>query len=77
MYSIFCLVLTNVVMTAATPTALNSAALGFNVVVPWVLSSRILLNLRQWERYRESRVNVQGVNLTEWRTMFHLTTDHS
>lgn len=68
------MVLTNVVITAATPTSLYSAALGFNVAVPWVLSSRILLNLRAWEKYRECQVNVEGVDLTDWRTMFHLTT---
>ena len=64
----------NIVMTVATPTAVYDACYDFNVVIPCVLSSRILLNLREWEKYREDRIDVQDMNLSEWPTMFHLTT---
>ena len=60
-------------MNIFTPTALYQVAYGFNVVLPCILSSRILLNLREWEKYRESRVDVQDLHLSEWPTMFHLT----
>ena len=70
---IFLIVLTNTVITAAAPTALYQACYTFNVVLPCVLSSRILLNLREWEKYREDRVDVQDVHLSEWPTMFRLT----
>lgn len=73
---IFLVALTNVVMTIFTPTALYQVGYGFNVVLPCILSSRILLNLREWEKYREDRVDVQDVNLSEWPTMFHLTENH-
>lgn len=76
-FFIFCTVVINLVMTVCAPTSLYSVAYGFNVVVPCVLSSHILLNLRAWEKWREDQVDVQGVNLTEWPTMFHLTTESS
>ena len=67
------IVITNIVMSVWTPTALYQVGYGFNVVLPCILSSRILLNLRAWEKYREDRVDVQDVNLSEWPTMFRLT----
>ncbi|EKM48972.1 uncharacterized protein PHACADRAFT_265938 [Phanerochaete carnosa HHB-10118-sp] len=73
---IFMVVLTNVAMTIFAPTALYPVGYGFGVVLPCILSSRILLNLREWEKYREDRVDVQDVNLSEWPTMFHLTDHH-
>lgn len=63
-------------MTIFAPTALYLVGYSFNVVLPCILSSRILLNLREWEKYREDRVDVQDVNLSEWPTMFHLTDHH-
>ena len=71
------MVLTNVVMTVATPTALYQACYGYQITLPCILSSRILLNLREWEKYREDQVDVQDLNLSEWPTMFHLTSDRS
>lgn len=71
--SILFTVIANMAMTIWAPTALYQVGYGFNVVLPCVLSSRILLNLRQFEKYRESQVDVQGVDLSEWPTMFHLT----
>ena len=71
------MVLINLVLTLSAPASLYSVAYGFNFALPCVLSSHILLNLRAWEKYREDQVDVQGVNLTEWPTMFHLTTDQS
>ncbi|EKM54283.1 uncharacterized protein PHACADRAFT_123217 [Phanerochaete carnosa HHB-10118-sp] len=70
---IFVLVLMNMAMTIFAPTALYQVGYGFSDVLPCILSSRILLNLRGWEKYKEARANLQDVRLSEWPTMFHLT----
>lgn len=60
-------------MNAFTPVALYQVALGFNSVLPSMLSSRILVNLRAWEKCREDRVNADGVELEHWETMLRVT----
>lgn len=60
-------------MLTFTPTALYQVGLQYNVVLPSILCSRILLHLRAREKGREDRVDVQGVLLDDWQTMFHIT----
>lgn len=60
----------NTFTVALTPYALYQVGFGFNVALPSVLASRMLINLRAWERCRVDRVDVNGVALEQWDTMF-------
>lgn len=71
--SLFCVNMVNTFAAALMPYALYQAGFGFNVALPSVLASRMLINLRAWERWREQRVDVNELPLEQWETMFHIT----
>ena len=59
-------------MVVLTPYALYQVGFGYAVALPSILSSRILLNLREVEKQRADRVDVHGLALEQWETMFHI-----
>ena len=71
--SLLCLVLLNVLMVVLTPYALYQIGFGYAVALPSILSSHILLDLRESEKHRVERVDVDGLALDQWETMFHIT----
>ena len=58
-------------MATLTPYALYQIGFGFNVALPSILASRMLIDLRAWERCREDRIDVNGLSLDQWDTMLH------
>ena len=67
------LVLMNVLFVVLSPFALYEIGFGYAIALPNILSSRILLNLRECERTRAQRVDVHGLAVEQWETMFHIT----
>jgi hypothetical protein len=59
-------------LVACIPYALYSIGAGFNAAIPNIMANRILINMRAWEKYREDRADVDGVDLEEWETMFFI-----
>lgn len=60
-------------MIIFTSPALYQIGFQYNVVLPAILSSRILLHLRASEKAREDLVDVQGLPVEQWQTMFRIT----
>ncbi|KAI0090001.1 hypothetical protein BDY19DRAFT_96181 [Irpex rosettiformis] len=63
----------NLFSIVSVPYAMYTIGCGFTATIPNVLSNRIFINLRAWERYREERIDVGGVSVDRWETMFHIT----
>ena len=67
------MVVFNVLMIVLAPYAIYQIGFGFGIALPSILSSHILLNLREVEKRRADRVDVYGLAVEQWETMFHIT----
>lgn len=60
-------------MVVFVPYALYEVGFGYAIALPNILSSRILLDLRESERRRADHIDVHGVAVEQWETMFYMT----
>ena len=54
-------------------TDLIQAGVGFGIALPSIVSSRMLLDLRDVDEKRGRLADVQGVRVSEWETMFYIS----
>ncbi|CAL1696618.1 unnamed protein product [Somion occarium] len=76
--SICCLIIAffsivNALLITVMPHDLIQAGVGFGIAVPSIASSRMLLDLRDVDRKRGRVTDVQGVPVSQWETMFHIS----
>lgn len=71
--SILFLTIYNSLLITIAPSDLIQAGLGFEIALPSIASCRLLLNLRAADKRRERRMNVEGLLVDQWETMFHIT----
>ncbi|KAI0809216.1 hypothetical protein BC629DRAFT_1483351 [Irpex lacteus] len=75
-YSIAIIVVTfvNAILILSAPYALYTVGCGFTASVPNVLANRIWINLREWEKFRKDRMEVDGItDFDKWETLFRIT----
>ncbi|TCD62948.1 hypothetical protein EIP91_006211 [Steccherinum ochraceum] len=70
---ILALTIYNSLLITIAPSDLIQAGIGFEIALPSIASSRLLLNLRAADKRRERRTNVEGIHVEQWETMFHIT----
>lgn len=66
------LTLYNSLLITIAPSDLIQAGVGFEIALPSIASSRLLLNLRAADKQRERRTDVSDVRVEQWETMFHI-----
>lgn len=69
--------LLNLLMMTLAPSNMIPAAVGYTIALPCILSSRILLNLREMNRQREDLMDLDGVPLDQWETLIRHWPDES
>ena len=70
---ILILTIYNSLLITIAPSDLIQAGVGFEIALPSIASSRLLLNLRAADRKREKRTDVEGLLVDQWETMFHIS----
>jgi len=63
----------NTLLITIAPSDLIQAGVGFEIALPSIASSRLLLNLRAADKRRERQTDVEGIFVDQWETMFHIT----
>lgn len=63
----------NALLITVMPPVTIQAGVGFGIALPSIVSSRMLLDLRDVDEKRGRMTDVQGVRVSEWETMFHLS----
>ncbi|THH28432.1 hypothetical protein EUX98_g5753 [Antrodiella citrinella] len=74
-YFLMILVLTiyNSLLITIAPSEIIQAGVAFEIALPSIASSRLLLNLRAADKRRKKQTDVDGIPVDQWETMFHIT----
>ena len=63
----------NALLITVMPTPTVQSGVGFGIALPSIVSSRMLLDLRDVDVKRGRTTDVQGLRVSEWETMFHIS----
>ena len=75
MRRVFLVDLWNALMMTLAPSNMIPMAVGFTIALPCILSSRILLNLREMDRKRQCQMDIEGIPLDQWETLVRCCPD--